>query len=241
MQKPLSLGEMGRDKKRLTEQKESLERQIKALEAAQTALWIENPDALHRNSSQYTLGPHRQVMADAIYEVLKEDRPLNRRTLLSRVIERGVLVKEVNPLNRVSEMLTADERFEQVREKRGFWTLSESCPNDLTAPVELNQEIHTQNETGEGWFPSSASTKREVSSLMATAKLITPSQANNGKNSQAPALVTALGPSDPDDGEPWTPAAGHRYSGRFQHQENQSGLQGAFPVRQKRLHGPIGR
>ena len=202
MQKPLSLDEIGRDKKRLTEQKESLERQIKALVSVQTALWIENPDPLHRNSSQYTFGPHRQVMADAIYEVLKEDRPLNRRVILSRVIERGVLVKEVHPLHRVSEILTADEHFEKVPNKHGYWTLSESCPNDLTDPVELNQEIHTQNETGEGCSPSPASTKREVLSLMATKELIIPSQANNGKNSQAPALVTALGPSDPDDGDP---------------------------------------
>ena len=201
MQRVISLDEMGRDKKRLNEQKESLERQIRALEAAQTALWIENPDPLRRNSSQYTLGPHRQVMADAIYEVLKEDRPLTRGTILSRVIARGVLVKELKPLNRVSEMLTADERFEKVPEQRGYWTLSESCRNDLTDTVELSQEIHKQNETDEGCSPSTASTKREVESPMVTKELITPSQANNGKNSKAPALVTALGPSDPDDGD----------------------------------------
>ena len=201
MQKALSLDEINRDIRRFSEQEESLARQRKALEAARLALWIEDSDTLRRNSSQYTLGPHRLVMADAIYQVLKEERPLDRRTILSRVIEKGVMVKAINPLKQVSEILTADERLEKVRDKRGFWTLAESCQNDLTAPIELSQEIHTQNETAKGWNPSAASTKREVDSPMDTVELITPSQSNNGNKSKAPALLTALGPDDPDDGD----------------------------------------
>ena len=201
MQKALSLDEINRDIRRFSEQEESFARQRKALEAARLALWIEDSDTLRRNSSQYTLGPHRLVMANAIYQVLKEERPLDRRTILTRVIEKGVLVKEIDPLKRVSEILTADERLEKVRDKRGFWTLAESCQNDLTAPIELSQEIHTQNETAKGWNPSAASTKREVDSPMDTVELITHSQSNNGNKSKAPALLTALGPDDPDDGD----------------------------------------
>ena len=202
MQKPLSRDEIERDIRRFREQEESFARQRKALTVAQTALDLENPDPLRRCSSQYTLGPHRQVMADAIYAVLKEDRPLGRRTILTRVIERGVLIKEINPLKRISEMLTADERFEKVPEQRGFWTLSEICRNGLHGNVQWNQEVHTKNETDEGCSPSTASTKREVESPMVTKELITPSQANNGEKPKAKtsALVTALGPDDGDLG-----------------------------------------
>ena len=201
MQKPLSLDDIRRDKARLREQMESAERQINALESAERVLYLENPGLLRHNKSQYSLGPHRQVMADAIYEVLKEERPLTRREILDRVIEKGVLIGEVHPLKRVSEILTADERFEKVPDKRGFWTLSEICQNGLTAPIEWSYETPTQNETDEGCHPASASTKREVVSPMVTKELITPSQAQESEKPKTPALVTALGPGDPDDGD----------------------------------------
>ena len=203
MQKPLSLEEMGRDKKRMVEQKESLERQIKAIDRAELALWLENPDPLKRGSSQYTLGPHRLVMANAIYEVLKEKSPLNRQAILQGVIAKGVMLKELKPLNRVSEILTADKRFVKVKDRRGFWTLSENCLNDLTLPVKYSVGTNNLNEAASVVeTPATSITIREVESQMATDKhLTTKRQVKPGKKSPAPALVTALGPEDPDDGE----------------------------------------
>ena len=46
MQKRLSNDGISRDKHRLIEQKESLERQIKAYSSAETVMWLENPDPL---------------------------------------------------------------------------------------------------------------------------------------------------------------------------------------------------
>ena len=73
----------------------------------------------------------------------------------------------------------------------------------MTGPIILNQEDQIQNETDEGCHPSPASTTSEVCSPMVTTNRTTPSQTENGKKakSKTPALVTALGPDDPDDGD----------------------------------------
>lgn len=202
MQKPLSLDEISRDKHRLTEQKESLERQIKALKSVETALLVENIDLLKAGSSEYTLGPKRLVMANAILEVLKEKRPLNRQAILSGIIAKGVMLKEMNPVSRVSEILTSDRRFVKVKDRRGFWTLAENCLNDLTLPVELSVRTNIKSEAASVVeTPATSITRREVESPMATKNLTTKRQVNTTEKSPAPSLVTALGPEDPDDGE----------------------------------------
>ena len=200
---PESPDDFTRELARIADQEEALQRQRKALEAQQRTWAMENPGALRRNKSQYSLGPRRQVMADAIYEVLKEGSPLTRRAILNRIVENGFLTEEINPLKRISEMLTADERFEKVPEQRGYWTLSDFCRNGLQGKVQLNQEIHTQNETDEGCHPSSAPTKREDESQMATSNATIERQVETHEIPKVttPAFVTALGPDDPDDGD----------------------------------------
>ena len=202
MYKPLSRDEIRRDITRFSEEKESLERQIRALEAAETALNLEDPN-LPRNSSAYAIGPIRRIMADAVYEVLLDESPLSRRTILNRIVDKGVRPTALNPVNYLSGILTADQRFERVKEKHGFWSLSEICRNDLRGRVQWNRKVHTQNETAKGWHPLAASTKREGLSPMVTLNSTTERQVKTGKNpnTKTQALVTALDPSDPDDGD----------------------------------------
>ena len=199
--------EIERERAVLTKEKESLERQIEALKRAQLTLWIENPNDLHRNRSQYNLGPIRRVLADAIYEVLLEEGPLTRQMILSRVVARGVQLKAMNPVNQVSAMLTADPRFGKVKGQRNFWNLTKICRNDLTDSIELRQEVYTQNKETADVGASTASSKTEVESEMLTTELTT----ENSTNPSAPApanpptvtasIVTVLGEGEPDDGD----------------------------------------
>ncbi len=209
MQKNLSLNQIARDIVRNREDKESAERQIEALKAKKLTLILENADTglFPRNKSAYTIGPLRRVLADAIYEILTEERPLHRQTILNRAVAKGIVFTAKKPISHVSQILTCDPRFERARNqygfRNGFWTLAENRRNGLTGPIILNQEEQIQNEDAEGLQPSATSNQEEGEFQMVTTNRTTTSQAENGKNPKvkSPALVTALGPDDPDDGD----------------------------------------
>ena len=143
------------------------------------------------------------AMANVICEVLIEDRPLHRQAIVAGLLERGVTLGEITPLNRVTRILCGDERFAQVEGR--FWTLSENCLNDLTAGVNYWVRDNIQNETAERFQLPAASTKREARSQMATKNTTTKRQVKTSRKSPSSSttatLFAALGSDELDDNE----------------------------------------
>ena len=77
-------------------------------------------------------------LRDAIHEILSEDRPLHRRDIHDRLVERGVRIAGRDPVNNVDAHLSLDERFESLGD--GQWTLAESVDPD-------------EEENDRGWLP----------------------------------------------------------------------------------------
>ena len=62
---------------------------------------------------------------NAVYETLKEKRPLYLAELLERIEERGVEIVGKNPIRLLSSYISPDDRLLSVKGLRGYWTLTE--------------------------------------------------------------------------------------------------------------------
>ena len=120
MQRNLSQNEINRGIAWSQEEKERAERQIAALEAKSRKKWLDGEIVFPSNKSSYNIGPLRRVLADTIYEILREERPLHRRIILNRAVARGIVFTARKPISHVSQILTQDPRFERVRNEYGF-------------------------------------------------------------------------------------------------------------------------
>ena len=67
-------------------------------------------------------------LRDAIHEILTEERPLHRRAIHDRLVERGVRIGGREPVNNVGAHMSLDERFESLGD--GEWTLSGTDDDD---------------------------------------------------------------------------------------------------------------
>ena len=76
-----------------------------------------------RNAVTSTPAQQAQTLRDSVYQILSEQHPLHRRTIFDRLIERGIPVGGVDPVNTVGAHLSKDERFKNVG--RGQWDLVE--------------------------------------------------------------------------------------------------------------------
>lgn len=86
-------------------------------------------------------------LGDAIYEVLKEDRPLHRQQVYGRLVEMGV---RVGGLPSVDSQLSRDPRFRNVG--KGMWDLSEPPARDETeSPDAVFKHIRT-NSVGDAIY-----------------------------------------------------------------------------------------
>ncbi len=62
---------------------------------------------------------------NAVYEVLKEERPLHRRVILERLQEMGIEIVGRNPADSLSSYMSPDDRLRPVNGRQGYWTLTE--------------------------------------------------------------------------------------------------------------------
>ena len=60
-------------------------------------------------------------LADAVFAILSAERPLHRSDIHDRVIEMGVTVRGLNPINNVTAHMSLDPRFHSVG--GGMWDL----------------------------------------------------------------------------------------------------------------------
>ena len=75
-----------------------------------------------------TEGTYTAELTNAIYELLIEERPLHRRTILDRLEAKDIFVGGSNKLRTLSAHLSHDGRFTPT--ERGFWTLANPPVND---------------------------------------------------------------------------------------------------------------
>ena len=76
---------------------------------------------------------------DAIFAVLSAERPMHRSDIHDRVVEMGVKVRGLNPVNNVTAHMSLDPRFHSVG--GGMW--------DLVDPPAANEDDDTQDEEDE--------------------------------------------------------------------------------------------
>ena len=123
---------------------------------------------------------------------------------------KGHEIRSDKPLERFVVILSQDDRFEPAPDLWGHWTLAETvCTgigrNDLTDSVQLKCEPQI-SETATGLRPATASeSNRKVMFPMALYDDTTISQTKSAKKTPKRTpfnLSTALGPGDPDDGDP---------------------------------------
>ena len=156
--------------------------------------------------SERLVSRKRGAIADVAFNILAEAGRLHCEALLARIVAQGIPVGKtpVDPVDTLLRILRADNRFTPVNGMKGYWMLTtkaKNCLNDLQRNVQLKQEIHNPNETAEGSLPPTASTKKEDLLLMVTTNATTKRQSKNDKNAGLIRISTALGPSDPDDGD----------------------------------------
>ena len=82
------------------------------------------PEAQSRRSREEShSGNTSNQLRDAIYEILRTERPLRRLAIAQRLRERGVTIPGRNPINNLGAHLSLDPRFISVR--RGVWDLAD--------------------------------------------------------------------------------------------------------------------
>ena len=86
-----------------------------------------------------TEGTYTAELTGAIHDLLVDDRPLHRKTILDRVVAAGVHVSGQDKLRTLSAHLSHDKRF--IPAGRGEWTLSQPPAQDQLVsevPIENN-------------------------------------------------------------------------------------------------------
>ena len=103
----------------IDEKKRLLDEQRRAI--SMTLSYFENSDS----ESPQTVGSDGSAVSlrDAIHEILSEDRPLHRRAIHDRLVERGVRISGRAPVNNVGAHMSLDDRFKSLGD--GEWTLAE--------------------------------------------------------------------------------------------------------------------
>ena len=100
----------------LKQMREELDEEIARLER------IVNPVA---DASQLpTDGTFTAELTTAIADMLLEDRPLRRQTILERLAEQEIYVGGKDSLRTLSAYLSNDDRFQSAPGARGLWTLA---------------------------------------------------------------------------------------------------------------------
>ncbi|MCY4364715.1 MAG: hypothetical protein OXE17_00575 [Chloroflexi bacterium] len=86
-------------------------------------------------------GPTKRAVADAMFEVLRKERPLHRKVILERIQAKGVPIDSKKPVDYIAQLLTQDASFAREAGMRGYWTFSnrglEMCQNSLTRRRQL--------------------------------------------------------------------------------------------------------
>ena len=102
---------------------------------------------------------HKDELTNAIEEILTEEQPLHRGTILERVREKGVYVGGKNPVNSLSSYLSIDPRFRAVG--RGMWALVKllnqegiaAAPDNSKTPMSGNRNGESITEQEDVYFP----------------------------------------------------------------------------------------
>ena len=81
---------------------------------------------------------------DAIFAVLSAERPLHRSDIHDRVVEMGVSVRGLNPVNNVTAHMSLDPRFHSVG--NGMWDLVDPPTPSAEEP---NNNYDSQDEEDE--------------------------------------------------------------------------------------------
>ena len=92
-------------------------------------------------------GTFTAELTTAIHDILLEERPLRRQTILARLADREIFVGGKDNLRTLSAYLSNDERF--IPEGRGNWTLK-NPPQEEERVEELADEIPTESEPMSG-------------------------------------------------------------------------------------------
>ena len=82
---------------------------------------------------------HSEQVASAIEEVLREEQPLHRDDILTRVVEKkSVPISTKNPLETISQSLSRNkDRFVNVEKGKGIWALVGYVPESSDEPGHL--------------------------------------------------------------------------------------------------------
>lgn len=75
-------------------------------------------------------GTFTEELTTAIYDILLEERPLRRQTILERLAEREIYVGGKDSLRTLSAHLSNDNRFKAESDRRGYWTLKYPPENE---------------------------------------------------------------------------------------------------------------
>lgn len=73
-------------------------------------------------------------LGDAIYQILRAERPLHRREVHDRLVEMGMKIPGQYPINNLSARLSSDPRFKRVT--RGVWDLADPPQHDESSQPE---------------------------------------------------------------------------------------------------------
>ena len=87
-------------------------------------------------ASTRNYGAVKLQITDAIWEVLREERPLHRETILARVKQKGVYVSgeaDGTEMHNFAPYLSQDHRFRSV-DRKGTWTLDDGCQPQQEQP-----------------------------------------------------------------------------------------------------------
>lgn len=123
MTSPSTIRDLRTALEELEEKKREIDEQYRNVAAALRYFEesVQEPRPRMEEASKSNLG-------DAVYEVLKEERPLHRQQVYERLVEMGVSVRGQTPVNSVGGRLSTDPRFRNVG--GGMWDLSEPPPRD---------------------------------------------------------------------------------------------------------------
>ena len=117
MSRAETLRDLRQEARRIEADKRDLDRQLEAIHIVIRR--YEAPQNVGAGSASTV------EIRDAIYGILSDEHPLHRRVILERLIERGVHIGGVTPINSLSAHLSTDDRFSSVEETKGTWTLTE--------------------------------------------------------------------------------------------------------------------
>ena len=84
-------------------------------------------------------------LGDAIYQILRAERPLHRREVHDRLVEMGMKIPGQYPIDNLSARLSSDPRFKRVT--RGVWDLADPTQHDESSqpePFDFDDETDQQ-------------------------------------------------------------------------------------------------